>query len=169
MTITPAVKEEMIVIGMGEIAVSREPSSVLTCLGLGSCIALCAYDPVTRVGGMVHIVLPESNISNTEQSPAKYADTAVPFLIEQMARHNAIKTRLVVKIAGGAQMSLASGLLGAFKTGERNVEMVLSCLEKERISVSGIDVGGNKGRTVQLYPATGKVTTRSAGEQPREL
>ena len=169
MTISSAVKEEMIVIGMGEIAISKEPTSVLTCLGLGSCIALCAYDPVSKVGGMVHIVLPESSINNAEKSPAKYADTAVPHLIEQMSKHDAIKTRLVVKIAGGAQMSLASGLVGAFKTGERNVEMVLSALNKERIAVSGIDVGGNKGRTVQLYPATGKVTTRSAGEVPKEL
>jgi chemotaxis protein CheD len=169
MTIAPAIKEEMIVVGMGEIAISKEPASVLTCLGLGSCIALCAYDPVARVAGMVHIVLPEANINNAENSPGKYADTAVPFLIEQMTRQNAIKTRLVVRIAGGAQMSLASGLIGAFKTGERNAEMVLSSLAKERIAVSGIDIGGNKGRTVQMFPATGKVTTRSAGEQPREF
>jgi chemotaxis protein CheD len=169
MTIAPALKEEMIVVGMGEIAISKEPSSVLTCLGLGSCIALCAYDPVSKVGGMVHIVLPESNPGLMEQSPAKYADTAVPLLIEHMARHNAIKTRLIVKIAGGAQMSLASGLNGAFKTGERNAEMVRATLSREKISLSGMDIGGNRGRTVQLYPATGRMTTRSAGEPAREL
>jgi len=169
MTISSAVKEEMIVVGMGEIAISKEPSSVLTCLGLGSCIALCAYDPVARVGGMVHVVLPEANTTNAENSPAKYADTAVPHLIEEMAKHNAIKTRLIVKIAGGAQMSLSTGLLSAFKTGERNAEVVLATLARERIAVAGIDVGGNKGRTVQLYPATGRVTTRTAGELPKEL
>jgi chemotaxis protein CheD len=169
MIVTPAVKEEMIVVGMGEIAISKEPSSVLTCLGLGSCIALCIYDPISKIGGMVHIVLPQTASSETEHSPAKYADTAVPHLIAEMVKLGALKMRMVVKIAGGAQMSLASGLIGVFKTGERNLEMVLAALDKERLTVAGMDVGGNKGRTVHLYPATGKVTTRSAGEQPREL
>lgn len=168
MTVTPAVKEEIIVVGLGELAVSKDPSSVLTCLGLGSCIALCAYDPVSRVGGMVHIVLPQNN-GTSDNSPAKYADTAVPLLIQEMSKINGLKSRLIIKIVGGAQMSLAPGLKGIFNTGERNVEMVISALNREHIAISASDIGGNKGRTVHLFPATGKVTVRSAGDEMRDL
>jgi chemotaxis protein CheD len=168
MTVTPAIKEEIIVVGLGEMAISKDPEAILTCLGLGSCIALCAYDPVNKVGGMVHIVLPQ-NSGTPDDSPAKYADTAVPLLLQEMAKSSASKSRLIVKLVGGAQMSLAPGLKGVFNTGERNVEMVIAALNKEHIAVSASDIGGNKGRTVQLFPATGRLTVKSAGSEIRDL
>jgi len=166
---TTVKNEDMIVIGMGEIAVKKQSMSVLSCLGLGSCIALCAYDPVSKVGGMVHIVLPQGGNKEGENCLAKYADTAVPLLLQEMAKNGGIRSRLVVKLVGGAQLSLALGLDGAFKTGERNTAMVIAALTKEGIPVAAMDVGGNRGRTVRMFLDTGKVTVRTAGNETKEL
>ncbi len=169
MTITSTTnKEETIVVGMGEMALSRQPGTILTCLGLGSCIAICAYDPVSKVGGMAHVVLPQSS-KEDESYPAKYADTAVPFLLQEMAKQNADKSRLIVKLAGGAQLSLASGLDGAFKTGERNTTMVMAALTKAGVHVVATDVGGTCGRTVRMSLNTGKVMVKSALTGVKEL
>jgi chemotaxis protein CheD len=160
--------KEEIVVGMGEIAVSKQPSSVFACLGLGSCIAVCVFDPVSKVGGMVHVVLPLRG-QNDESTPAKYADSAIPLLLQEIIKLGAFRTRLMVKLAGGAQMSLAPGLDGAFKIGEKNAEQILAAFGKEKIPVSATDIGGNRGRTVRMFLDTGKVTVRCAGMELKEL
>lgn len=157
-----------IIIGMGELAVSNQPSAVLTCLGVGSCVALCAFDPVTKIGGVAHIVLPHGDNANGN-SPSKYANFAVPALLKEISRHGGEKSRLVIKVVGGAQMSTAFGFDGTFKIGERNVQEILSSLEREGISVFAMDTGGTKGRTVRMYLDTGKVVVQSVGISPKEL
>lgn len=101
---------DTIVVGMGELQVSKDPHAVLTCLGLGSCIGFSSYDPVVKVAGMVHIVLPDS-AGKTGVLPGKFADTALPGLIVEMEKLGADKRRFLVKISGAAQMSLAAGSL----------------------------------------------------------
>ena len=159
---------DTIVVGMAEIQVRRYPCATLSCLGLGSCIALCTYDPVSKVGGIVHIVLPNSE-SKANVTPTKYADTAVPFLLNEMAKQGGSRSRIIVKLVGGAQLSLAPGLDSVFKTGERNLKETEIALAKERIPVVATDVGGNKGRTIHFYLDTGKITIKSAGSEIKQL
>ena len=102
-------KQETIVLGLGDMAVTSDTESALMCLGLGSCIAVSAYDPISKIAGMAHVVLPRNGGRETKSS-AKYVDTAIPHLFEEMKKQGAITSRLVVKIAGGARMSLAPGL-----------------------------------------------------------
>ena len=106
-----------LIVGLGEVKVSNDPSVVLTCLGLGSCIGVAAYDPIAHVGGMAHIVLPHSNDRNG-QSSSKYADIGVPFLFEQVEKAGGKRSRLIIKIAGGAQISKARGLEDSFQIGK---------------------------------------------------
>ena len=115
-----------VIVGMGELQVSNDPSTVLTCLGLGSCIGLCIYDPTAHVAGMVHIVLPE-RAKTQSSSIAKFADTAVPELVQRVVGLGAVKTRLWAKMVGGAQMSLSPGADSFFKTGQRNAEVPSQC------------------------------------------
>lgn len=169
MVLSPATKDfTIIVVGMGEIQVSNDPSHVLACLGIGSCIAVCAFDPVSRVGGMAHVVLPESNGRDVD-NPGKFADTAIPLLIKEMIKKGGIKYSIIFKLVGGAQMSSAPGLESAFKTGERNEKMVKEALKKERLLVGLTDLGGTKGRTVKMYMDSGTVLVKSAGEVVKEL
>lgn len=155
-------------VGIGEIVVTTLPYAVITCIGLGSCVAVCAYDEQTKVGGMVHIVLPQRN-KERGGNPAKYADTAVPLLVEEMGKVGGIRDRLIVKIAGGAKMALAPGIKDVFNTGEKNTTQIMAALEKEKISLAAADVGGNLGRTIRMYLATGIVTIKTVNGIVKEL
>jgi chemotaxis protein CheD len=160
--------EQTIVIGLAEMQVSADPSAVLTCLGLGSCIGLSAYDPFSKVGGMAHIVLPSSNGRTVEPSP-KYADTAVPLLLGEMERLGANRSRIVAKISGGAQMSVSAGAGALFKTGEKNIGATVKALKESGVRLAAAETGGTKGRTLRLFVGSGKVTVSSAGAGSMEL
>jgi len=157
------------VAGMGEIRVSPNPDETLSCLGLGSCVALCIHDPVTRVGGMAHIVLPESNRPVDDSTCGRFADTAVPWMVEEMCALGAIRTRMVVKLVGGAQMIQAEGFEPAIQMGARNVDRVRVALRQQGLRVSAEDVGGHQGRSVWMQVGSGVVTTKCAYGTPRQL
>lgn len=161
--------EKTVVVNVGEVQISKDEETVLACLGLGSCIALCAHDPVSRVGGMAHIVLPFSNNGATEGAlSTKYADIAIPHLLQGMREHGAIRSRLVVKLAGGARMLMRGGN-NCFKTGEKNLEAIQKILADEALKIRAADVGGNRGRTVRMFVGTGKVMVKAIGAPAVEL
>lgn len=155
-------------VGLGEVKISAAPESILACLGLGFCIAVTMFDPVAKVGGMAHVVLPNSQGRNGERG-ARYADIAVPRLLKDMRKSGALDSRLVINLAGGAQMSLAAGLGTAFKIGEDNVAAVRAALKAEDLKPKAAETGGNKGRTVRLFIESGKTMVASAGQESREL
>lgn len=162
------IQNDEIIVGMGELVVSNQPSTVLTCLGIGSCVAVCAFDPTSKVGGMAHVVLPHGeNASAT--TPSKYANIAIPTLLGEITKLGGDKSRLVIKVVGGARISTAPGFDGTFKIGDKNVEGVLAALGREKLAPSVMDVGGEKGRTVRMYLDTGKVMVQSVGAKPKEL
>ena len=138
---TTAKQATTVMVGLGEIKISQDPAGVLTCLGLGSCVGVCMYDPVAKVAGMAHIVLPDSD-GNPEKTGGKYADVGVPLLLKKMLDRGAIKSRVIVKIAGGAQISRAKGLGDVFQIGERNVGAVQSVFNANSMSIKGSDTGG---------------------------
>ena len=135
-------------VGMAELKIGG-PGDRLEALGLGSCIGLAMVDKVNRVGGMVHIMLPDSKIvQGPVKQLGKYADTAVPELLDQVLRAGAMRERLVVKMAGGAEMfSFAGSDAPKMAIGKRNTEAVNGFLKEYRLKLSGSDTGGNKGRT----------------------
>lgn len=161
-------QEKAIIAGLGEVKVSNDPSVVLTCLGLGSCIAVCFHDSIARIGGIAHVVLPSSEGKPVKLS-AKYADVAIPLLIEEMKKLGALKMRLRVKLVGGAEMSKAAGMDNSFKIGERNQSAVKGALVSENINIVAEEIGGNVGRTARLMVGSGLVTVTSAGFPPIEL
>ena len=160
--------EETIVVGLGEVKVSREAGVVLTCLGLGSCVGISTYDPVTRVAGMAHIVLPVSNGRGAGGAP-KFGDIGVPHLLGEMRKQGAMTSRLIVKIAGGAQMSRAPGMSDAFRIGDKNIQAVQEALELAGVPVAAADIGGSQGRTLRIYLDTGATLVSRAGRQSSEL
>lgn len=163
------ITEQTIAVGLGEISVTRDPSKSLACFGVGSCISLCAYDPISKVAGMAHIVLPESNHDSRESHSTKYADIAIPQLLEEMCKLGAVKSRLVVKLAGGAQMITSAGFSDFLEMGTRNLEMTIRTLSKEGIRPSAADIGGNQGRSIWLSVDSGEVRVRTAGMEIKEL
>ncbi len=161
--------EETIVVGLGEMRVDSSASSVLVCLGLGSCVALCAHDPVAGLGGMAHIVLPSGD-GRASGNDAKYADRAVPLLLKEMERQGAVRSRMKVWLAGGASMANGGTLGTVFKIGETNVEATRAALAKAGVaSIAGSDTGGSHGRTVRMWMDTGRVVVNAAHHGEKEL
>ena len=161
--------ESNVTLGLGQLHAAKGSDTVLTCLGIGSCVALSAYDPASKVGGMAHMVLPRSGEGKGQPSHPKFVDCAIPLLMKQMEELGAKKARLVVKIAGGAQMIKIDTATAIFDIGDRNVEMAKAVLAGLGVSLHGADTGGDRGRTVRLYLDSGKVVVSSVGGPSREL
>jgi chemotaxis protein CheD len=155
-------------VGLGQIAACAEPERALSALGLGSCIGLVMIDPGSGVVGMAHVMLPDSALSSAGGPAGKYADTAVPALIEAVCDLGADVARLVVKMAGGAQMFTGAGA-GGLNIGTRNAVAVRAALSAAGLRLRAADTGGNAGRTLEVVAGTGLVTVRQVGGQPQTL
>lgn len=156
-------------VGMADLAVAKHPASLVT-LGLGSCIGLVIYDQLSKVAGMVHIMLPESPAGKSIPKPGKFADTAVPLLLEELMKLGAEKSQLRAKMAGGAQMFAIPGKDSAiFSVGTRNIDATTKILSAAGIRLLSSDTGGNKGRSVEFNTETMKFTVRTLGSGTKEI
>ncbi|WP_290762888.1 chemotaxis protein CheD [Halanaerobium sp.] len=159
MVVLPSLDQvaEKLVVKMADHAIGDE-NTVLATLGLGSCIGIALYDKFSKVGGLVHIMLPENPGG---KKIVKYADTGIPFLITEMEAAGARKRRLAAKIVGGAGMFKSESGDSVMKIGERNIEAVREVLKDEGIKVTGSDVGKDYGRSMYFYLDDGRVEVKS--------
>jgi len=157
-----------IVVGVADLKVSNRPEHVLVTHALGSCIGVAIYDPLARVGGMLHFMLPESSLdlSRAQENPYMFADTGVPRLFRECYSLGAQKQRLRVKVAGGSQLY---GRPEYFQIGRRNYAALRRIFLRNNVLIHGEDVGGNKARTLCLEIATGKTWVRTTDNQIYEL
>lgn len=151
-----------ITIGIGDLKVCRAPDVLIT-YALGSCVGVCLLDSATLIGGLSHIMLPDSTAgTNGAATPMRFADTALPMLIRQMESMGANRSRLKAKIAGGATMFATAS--DKFNIGERNVAAVKKFLMQNRIPIIAEDTGLDYGRTQLFYPETGVMEIRAAAK-----
>lgn len=161
--------DQTISVGLGEVKVSGDTTKYLACFGLGSCISLCCYDPVIKIAGMAHIVLPDNGSVAKDRTATKYAGVAVTVLMEEMSKKGALKSRLMVKLAGGAQMIQAAGFDSVLDMGRRNLESTRENLKNEGLRIVSEDIGGFRGRSVWLSVATGQILVRTASAEVKAL
>jgi chemotaxis protein CheD len=156
-----------ITVGMADLQVSADPDGVLVTYGLGSCIAVLAYDPVRRAGGMLHYMLPNSTMTpeRAREKPAMFADTGVPLLFERLYALSCKKSLLVVKVVGGANINDVNG---TFDIGNRNYVVLRKMFSKVGVTISAEDVGGSDSRTARLFIGSGRATVRKA-DSTREI
>lgn len=141
--------------------VARPPDQ-LCCLGLGSCVGVALYDPVLRIGGLIHILLPSLREMETAgQSRIKFADSGISALVEAMAEAGAAKVRLEAKIAGGAAMFAIKNEPDGAGIGKRNVQSCEDTLKRLGIRLIARDTGGTKGRTIMFDIETGALAVRT--------
>lgn len=150
-------------VGMADLNLCKSPDMITT-LGLGSCIGIALYDPVKKIGGLVHIMLPDSTQMKNNQNIAKFADTGIEELVRRMIAAGASKGRLVAKIAGGAKMFEVSVGSNIGNIGARNAEASKKKLRELGIPLRAEDTGLNYGRTVELYTETGEFRIKSVGK-----
>lgn len=137
----------MIRVGMADLNICKTPN-VITTLGLGSCIGLTFYDPVRKMGGMVHYMLPDSTLIRNNTNIAKFADTGIQELLKRVLEAGASRTRLVAKIAGGAKMFGLSGGSSIGNVGEKNAIAARKILKQLNIPLVAEDTGLDYGRTI---------------------
>lgn len=156
---------EIIKVGMADLKTCVSPNGVTT-LGLGSCVGVAIRDPMTKIGGLAHVMLPDSTaIRNGNLNVAKFADTGIVELVLQMEKLGAKRSRMVAKIAGGATMfSFQGGMSTMGQVGQRNVEATKAKLKELKIPILAEDTGANYGRTVVFYPETGEFHIRAVGK-----
>ncbi len=158
-----------LVVGISDYKLARNPNIFVT-YALGSCVGICLYDRQTKIGGLAHIMLPESSMfSNNDPNRMKFADTAVMDLVNDLGKLGALKTRLVAKIAGGAQMFEVQAGSSIGTIGERNVFSVKKALSAHRIPILAEDTGLNYGRTVYFDLDTGIMKVQSLNRSVKEF
>lgn len=153
--------ENVVRVGISDVKIAQAPQSIRTS-GLGSCVGVVIYDQQLKIAGLAHVMLPDSTLSKQQRlNPFKFADTAIPYLVNSLCENGARKFALKAKIAGGAQMFQFENSTPMMKIGPRNVDAVQKQLELYRIPVLAKSVGGSNGRTIQFDPSTGKLFIRT--------
>lgn len=143
---------------------SNDSAGELVTYSLGSCLGVTIYDPVAKVGGLLHLMLPDSSINpgKAVSNPFMFVDTGVPQLFHTVYDLGGERSRLVVKVAGGAQFLDEKRV---FNIGARNIEAFHALLARNGMKVTSADVGGRISRTVRLDLANGRVTIRVPGKE----
>ncbi|WP_163193308.1 chemotaxis protein CheD [Clostridium thermarum] len=155
-------------VGIADLNVAVSPDKLIT-VGLGSCVGIALYDQQLRIGGLAHIMLPDSTQFNNVTNPFKFADLAVPLLLEKLQKMGANPRNLKAKIAGGASMFSFSDKSMIMDIGARNCSAVKTVLQKLNIPLLAEDVGGNRGRTMILDTHSGLVQIRTVGLPAAEI
>ncbi len=154
----------LVTVDISDYQIADAADDVLVTYALGSCIAVVVHDPVKKIGGMIHYMLPQSSVAPAKAvlKPAMFADTGVPLLFHAMYDRGCVKKSLVVKVVGGSKLYEDNG---TFDIGRRNYVIVRQMLWKAGVMISAEDVAGAKSRTTKLYVGSGRVTVRSANEE----
>ncbi|OPY85219.1 MAG: Chemoreceptor glutamine deamidase CheD [Smithella sp. PtaU1.Bin162] len=157
-----------LIVGISDIKVSNNPADVIITYALGSCIAIIVYDPLVKVGGLLHYMLPESALDQNKAgvNPEMFADTGIPILFKTCYKLGAEKKRMIVKAAGGASILDDTNF---FRIGQKNIMAMRKIFWKNNVLIDKEDTGLNYNRTVRLEISTGKVFVRSSGGEMKEL
>lgn len=175
MTVVPpaAGAAKVIRVGIGEYAVSKTPDETLSTVALGSCVAVCLWEPRARVAGLLHFLLPDSSLNpaRAQQEPAVFADTGLAQLFHAAYALGAQKARCQIRLVGGAEIGgpRPAGAEGVFNVGRRNVIAARGILWRNGVLVEGEDIGGTAPRTLALSVADGRVTVKTDGRVVTEL
>lgn len=160
---------EIIKVGMADLKVCKSPNA-LTTLGLGSCVGIAIRDPVLKVGGLAHVMLPDSTaIRGGSSNVYKFADTGIVELVRQMEAAGAVRSRMTAKLAGGAMMFAFQNKSDLVRVGDRNVEASKKSLAQLKIPVLAEDTGETYGRTVIFYPETGDYVIKAVGRPEKTI
>jgi chemotaxis protein CheD len=153
---------DLINVGIADMGVAGTPNTLRTILG--SCVGICIYDPKSKIGGLSHIMLPSSK--KPSSNLRKYADTAIPLMIDEMIKMGADRNRMVAKLAGGATMFKHSdnSLMG--EIGKNNISSVKEILNSLKIPILSEEVGGDYGRTIDFFLETGELKIKTIGREP---
>ncbi|RMF93062.1 MAG: chemotaxis protein CheD [Candidatus Schekmanbacteria bacterium] len=157
-------------VGLADMKISSSKEDIIITHGLGSCLGITVYDPLAHIGGMLHVMLPFSNIDpeRAKEKPFMFVDTGLPKLFISCYEMGASKDRLIVTVCGGAN-PLGMSNNKVFNIGERNFAILQKLLDKNNVSLAACDIGGTQSRTMTLEIATGRVSLKINGYENKVL
>jgi chemotaxis protein CheD len=157
-----------LIVGVGDMKVSNDPESILATYSLGSCIGLAIYDPVAKVGGLLHYMLPDSSLdeSKARKKPYMFGNTGIPVLFKETYKFGAKKNRLKIIVVGGSQILDQKGL---FNIGKRNHTVLRKMFWKNNVMIDFEDVGGTVNRTLKLEIKTGQAWLKISGAEMKKI
>jgi chemotaxis protein CheD len=157
-----------VVVGIADLKVSHVEMDYLVTYALGSCIAVAVYDPLVKVGGLLHYMLPDSTLDSekAKEHPGMFADTGIPLLFKSCYKLGAEKKRMIVKIAGGARIM---DDMNYFRIGQKNLTALRKIFWKNNVLIDAEDIGENYNRTVRLEISTGRFLVKGLGGTVKEL
>ncbi|KXZ39793.1 chemotaxis protein CheD [Alkalithermobacter thermoalcaliphilus JW-YL-7 = DSM 7308] len=155
-------------VGMADYKLGKD-GDILVTLGLGSCVGIVIYDKFKKIAGMAHIMLPSSKEIRNNLNKAKFADTAIEYMLNDIINAGGSKSSLIAKIAGGAQMFKIASANESLNIGKRNVMAVKQVLSELRIPIIAEDVLGNYGRTIEFDCSTGDLTIKAIGKEKKVI
>lgn len=153
--------QTLINVGVAQVRIGQNPSMLRTILG--SCVGICIYDRIKKAGGLAHILLAQDTTNGA--SPEKYADTAIPLLVQRLLKEGCKRENMSAKIAGGASMFKFQFNITLGQIGERNIKETKKILEQLRIPLLEEDTGGNSGRVIDFFLNDGHMKIKSAGKE----
>jgi chemotaxis protein CheD len=155
-------------VGIADLNIATVPDKIIT-VGLGSCVGIVIYDKQNGIGGLAHIMLPDSMQFSNITNPLKFADLAIPILINKVESSGANKRNLMAKIAGGASMFNFADKSLIMDIGNRNSTAVKSILQKFSVPLIAEDIGGNKGRTIIFDTSSNMLQIKTVGIGTKEI
>jgi chemotaxis protein CheD len=160
--VAPSIRKGIIV-GVADMAVSNDPAADLVTYSLGSCLGITLHDAEAGVGGLLHVMLPDSTIDHqkAENQPHMFVDTGIPQLFRAAYQLGATKSRIVLKVAGGADVLDSAKI---FNIGTRNFKALEAILTKNSVRISASDVGGHISRTIRLDVSKGTLKVQTVGK-----
>jgi chemotaxis protein CheD len=157
-----------LIVGIADMQVTDDPGATLVTYSLGSCIGVALYDPMVKVGGLLHYMLPDSQIDvqKAQKNPWMFADTGIPLFFKEAYKFGAEKRRMQVKVVGGSQILDDSGY---FNIGKRNYMALRKIFWMNNVLIHAEDVGGSVNRTLSVELSSGKVSIKTSGDGVREI
>ncbi len=159
---------ETVCVNIAEYAVIKAPATIET-RSLGSCVGIILYDIVSKIGGLAHIMLPDSKKVSIGGKPGKYADIAIELMLNKMVEMGANRNNVIAKMAGGACMFTGTNISDFMNIGLRNVTAIKSILKEFKINLIAEDCGGSHGRTIEFHSDTGKLVIKSSMAPTKEI
>lgn len=161
-------EQKIIEVAMADMKISQNPAKLIT-RGLGSCVGITIYDPVTKTGGMVHTMLPDIDKARIKSNPIRFVNYGIRKMVEDLENQGCARGRLVAKLFGGAHMFSFITSESVLNVGEKNTETARQVLSELGIKISADETGGTFGRTIELNLENGKVLVRTVAFGDKEV
>ena len=163
-----SMEQGLVEVNMAALEISQSPVRLIT-RGLGSCLGITLYDYAKKVGAMAHPMLPDIDKSKIKSNPARFVNSAIKKMVEELEKRGCAKNQLVAKLFGGAHMFGFITSESILNVGQKNIEMALAVLKELGIKIEAKEIGGNFGRTVELNLEDGKVMVRTVSWGEKEV